>query len=106
MDNGDSTNLLGAALEEGGIPVVWSGGRGGVAADALSEPSRRGLVVPGSLYPPPGGGPNLPDLFTKTPVASSVPGRGLPGRGLKSDQPPGSLCALPRAGHNSDPGGV
>ena len=54
MDNGDSTNLLGAALEEGGIPVVWSGGRGGVAADALSEPSRRGLVVPGSLYPPRG----------------------------------------------------
>ena len=29
----------------------------------------------------------------------------VPGRGLELDQPPGSLCATPHMGHNSDPGG-
>ena len=55
--------------------------------------------------PPPQGGPNLPVLLPKTFVASPMPGRGVPGRGLKSYQPLGSLCASPRARHNSDPGG-
>ena len=36
---------------------------------------------------------------------AQVPGRGVPGRGLKLDQPPGSLCAPPHTGHNCDPGG-
>ena len=57
-------------------------------------------------YPPtPRGGPNLPGLFPKTSVASYVPGIGVPVRGFKSDQPPGSIFALLHAGHNRDPGG-
>ena len=54
---------------------------------------------------PPPGGPNLPSLFTKKSVAAPVTGGGVPGRGLKSDQPPGSLWTPPRAGHNNDTGG-
>ena len=37
--------------------------------------------------------------------AAPLPGGGVPGRGLKSDQPLGSLLALPHIGNNSDPGG-
>ena len=55
--------------------------------------------------PPPWGGPNLPVIFPETSVADPVPGRGVPGWGFKSDQPPGSLCAPPLVGHNRDPGG-
>ena len=44
-------------------------------------------------------------LFTKTSVAAPVPGGGVPGRVLESDQSPDSLFALPHAGQNSDPGG-
>ena len=40
-------------------------------------------------------------IYFSGPVTS----RGVPGWGLKSDQPPGSLCAPPRMGHNRDPGG-
>ena len=54
--------------------------------------------------PSPHGGPNLTGLFPETSVVDLVPGTGVPGRGFKSDQPTGSLCALPRAGHNIDPG--
>ena len=39
--------------------------------------------------PPPPGGPNLPGLFPKTSIADPVTSRGVPGRGLESDQPPG-----------------
>ena len=37
-------------------------------------------------------------LFSKTPVAALVPGRGVPGRGFKSDQLLSLLCAPSRAG--------
>ena len=55
--------------------------------------------------PPPQGGPNLLGLFTETSVAALVTGRGVPGRGVKSDQSTGSLFALPCTGINCDPGG-
>ena len=55
--------------------------------------------------PPPWGGPNLPGLFPEMSVAAPVPDRGVPGWGIKSDQPPGSIFTPPRAGHNRDPGG-
>ena len=54
---------------------------------------------------PPRGGPNLLGIFPKFFIAAPVSGRGVPGRGFKSDQPPGSLCAPPQAGNNRDPGG-
>ena len=44
-------------------------------------------------------------LFPETYLAATLPGGGVPGRGLKSDQPPGSLCAPPCPGQNSDTGG-
>ena len=62
-------------------------------------------VDQGDWDPPPQGGPNLPGIFPKTSVVAPVTGGGVPGRGLKPDQPPGSLFAPPHAGHNSDPGG-
>ena len=37
-------------------------------------------------------------------VATLVPSRGVPGKGVKSDQPLGSLCAPPRAVHSCDNG--
>ena len=58
--------------------------------------------------PPPSpsqGGPYLPVLLPKTTVTATVPGRGVPGWGVKPFQTPGSLCALSCAGHNCDPGG-
>ena len=43
--------------EEGEMPGVQSGFHGGVAADAPSEPARRGLGGPGRYTPsPPRGG--------------------------------------------------
>ena len=51
-----------------------------------------------------GTGKQSPDLFPKTYVASTMPVRGVPGWGFKSDQSLGSLCATPFAGHNHDPG--
>ena len=38
-------------------------------------------------------------------VAALVPGGGVPERSLDLDQPPGSLCAIPHTGHNSESGG-
>ena len=45
-------------------------------------------------------GPDLLDILPEIHVASRVPGGGV-----KLDQPPDSLCALPCAGHNCNPGG-
>ena len=57
MDDGDRANLLGATAEEGGLPRVRSGGHGGVATDALSDPARHGQGGLGGGTPtaPPGG---------------------------------------------------
>ena len=89
------------------MPIVRGVSCGGFADDAPAEPACHGAGVPvrGTPPPPPRGGPNLLGLFPKTPVAAPVPSGGFPWRGLKSDQPPGSLCAPPHGGHNSDPGG-
>ena len=87
---------------------VRSGGRGRVAADAPSEPERSGSGGPGwGTAPPPPlwGGPNLPRIFPEMSIVAPVLGRGVPGRGFKSDQHLGSLLEPPHAGHNSDPGG-
>ena len=51
------------------------------------------------------GFPELPGLLPKTPVAALVPGSGVPGWGVKSDQPLDSIYTPPRPGHNCDPGG-
>ena len=104
VDDGDRTNLLGETSEEVGLIRVRGRGRGGFDADALSDPERRGAGDRGG-NPPPRGGPKLPGLSPQMSVVAPVPGRGVPGRGLGSDQPPGSICALPHTGHNSDPGG-
>ena len=53
VDNRDGTNLLRVSAEGGGLPIVQSGGRGGVAADALSEIEQRGEGGPGWEPPPP-----------------------------------------------------
>ena len=52
------------------------------------------------------GGPDLQGLLTKMPIADTVPGIGVTEWGAKSDQPPDSLFAHPRAGYSYDPGGV
>ena len=105
-DDGDGDHLPGAIAEEGGLPIVRSGGYGGVATDTMSEPACRGSGGPGRDPPPPSWvGPNLPGIFTETYIAALVPGGGVPGRDLELDQPPGSICTPPRAGHNSDTGG-
>ena len=102
-DNGDRANIPGVTAEEGGLPRVRGVGCGGVAAGALSDPARHGEVGTGKVtLPPPRGGPNLPDLFPETYVAAPFPGGGVTERGLESDQPLCSLCALPHAGHNID----
>ena len=98
-------NLPGTTAEEGVLPRVRGGGRGGVAIDASSESTRHGAGVPGRLTPPPTGGPKLLGLFIEKSYVASVPSGWVPGRGLKSDQLPGLLCAPPHLGHNSDPGG-
>ena len=69
----------------------------------MGRGDRGGFTLP----PPPThrGGPYLSGIFPETPVAAPVPGRGVPGWGINSDQPPGSLCAPPLAGRNFDPGG-
>ena len=101
----DRTKLLGKTAKEGRLTGVRSGGLSRFAADAPSDPARRGSGVPGMGTPlPPWGGPNLPGLFTETSVATPVPFRGVPERGFKLDQPPDSLFTPTHAGHNSDPG--
>ena len=47
----------------------------------------------------------LPGILPKTLVAAPVPGRGVPGWGVKSDQPLDSLLTPPRVGYNCDSGG-
>ena len=74
-----------------------------------------GMIRTGDWSPPcvefprqkwtPRGGPDLPGILTKISVADPVPGRGVPVWGVKSDQPPDSLCTPPRAGKCFDPGG-
>ena len=62
----------------------------------------------GRVPPPPNtpqGGPNLPGIFPKIFFAAPLPNGGVPGRFLKSVQPPGSLCAPPRTVHKSYPVG-
>ena len=58
-DDGDRTNLLGAIVEEEGIPKVRSESLSGVATDAPSESARRGSGVQGPPPPPPWGRPNI-----------------------------------------------
>ena len=57
------------------------------------------------MIPPPRGGPNLMGLLPETYFATLVTGIGVPGRGLISDQPLGSLFTPPLTEHNSDPVG-
>ena len=49
--------------------------------------------------------PKLTGSLPQKYVADPVPGRGVPGWGLKLDQTLGSLCAPPCTGHNRDSGG-
>ena len=73
MDDGDGSNLQGAAAAEGGVPRVWSGGRGGVPTDEPSEPERRGMGRP----PPSTGRPKLTgSLSPNVCSGSSDRGRG------------------------------
>ena len=69
------------------------GGRSRVTAEKTSELTRHGAGGPGRDPPPhptlPWGGPKLPNILPKTYVANPVTGRGVTGRGLKLDQPPG-----------------
>ena len=70
----------------------------------IQHTMRRGYR--GGTPPPPlRGGPNLLSILPKISVVDPVPGREVPGKGLKLYQPLGSLCSQPCAGHNSDPGG-
>ena len=54
--------------------------------------------------PTPCGGPDLPGILPKTPVAALVLGIGVPWRGVNSDQPMDSLCTPPHAEYSCDPG--
>ena len=65
--------------------------------------SQHGMVRGEWGETPPRGGPNLPVIFPKMSVADLVPSRGLPGKGFKSDEPPGSLFAPTLSVKNSDP---
>ena len=101
-DNRDGTNVLGAPVEEGGVPVVRSLRSSGIAADTPPDTSqsRTGPPPPTSR-----GGTDLPGLLPETSIADLVTGRGVPERGVESEHPPDSLCTPPRAGDNCDPGG-
>ena len=85
---------------------MWRESHSGIASDTSSYPARCGAGRPGGGNPPPTpqGGQYLPGLFTKTLIKAPVPGSGVPGRVVKSDQPLDSLFAPPRAGYNCDPG--
>ena len=94
-------------VEEGGLPRVQGRDCGGVLI--AHRQSQHGVLwgdQGGNPPPPipPRGGPNLLGLFTENYVAAPVPSGGVPGRGLESEQPTGSLFAPPHAGYNSDPG--
>ena len=54
-DNGDKANLLGATVEESGLPRVRSGGSGGVPTEAPIEPAKSGTGGTGRVTPPPPG---------------------------------------------------
>ena len=86
------------------MPVVWILGSRGFLAGSPPDPARRGGGGPGGVTSPPTprGGPDLMVLLPKTHVADPVPGNGVPGWGVKLDQPPDSLFTPPRAGYNFD----
>ena len=108
MGDGVGTNLSGTAEVVGAVPRAWSGGYGRVADGAPIESTQRGM-----------GGVGTPPPFPRSPRPIRSPHqkfwnnsgawwRGVMGRGGggdKPDQPMGSLCAPPCAGHNCDPGG-
>ena len=50
---GDKANLLGATVEESGLPRVRSGGSTGVPTDALIKPAQSGTGGTGRVTPPP-----------------------------------------------------
>ena len=52
-DNGDESNLLGAAEVEGDMPIITSGGRSGVVIDTPTKPARCDLGVMGGGTPQP-----------------------------------------------------
>ena len=90
----------------GPMPGVRSRGRGKVAADAPPESERCGLGGTGGGTPPPSrDGLYISGLLLENDVTTPVPSRGVPGRGIKRDQPLGSLYEPTHAGQNCDPGG-
>ena len=78
-----------------------------VAADAPSESTRCGTGGEGVAPPPPSHprGPDLLGLLHKNAGTNVLTGGGVPGEGNTLDQPPGSLCALPRERQNCYSGG-
>ena len=52
---------------------------------------------------PPRGGPDLSGRLPKSSITTLVTGGWVSGVGDKMDQTLGSLCELPRVGHNCDP---
>ena len=106
MGDGDGNGLSGAAEDAGAVPGVWSGVHGGVADDAPSESTWRGMGGAGGGTPlPPQGSPYLSVILPKNSGTTPGPSGGVSGGGDKPDQPPGSLFALPCAGQIFDPGG-